>query len=40
MVRPDILRAEAQQFSIDRPVNQVKADPCDAIECRFQNLVA
>jgi len=40
MCRPDILCGEAQQFSIDRRMNQVKAAFCDAIKCRSQDLVA
>ncbi len=40
MIRPDILRGEAQQFSVDRRMNQVKTALCDAIKCRSQNLVA
>ena len=40
MNRPGILRGEAQQFSIERWMNQVKAALCDTIKRRSQDLVA
>jgi hypothetical protein len=34
-----MLRGEAQQFPIERRINQVKAALCDAIKRRSQGLV-
>jgi hypothetical protein len=39
MNRPGILRGEAQHFSIERRMNQVKAALSNAIKRRSQDLV-
>jgi hypothetical protein len=39
MNRPGILRGEAQQFSVERRMNQVKAALSNAIKRRSQDLV-